>query len=128
MDEKHKDHDRLVQRMLVLQSVLSKLGFEEDFDEEDIKREYANLPKDSEDYLDFRIAQDKAEKAKEEAKDDEYVSFDLGYEPFKPDDSEESSTEEPKQVSESPKLNPLGKPVSMPNYKVAVPKEGPGSW
>lgn len=129
-ETKHKDHDRLVQRMITLQSVLSQLGFDEDFDEEDIKRELSRLPKDSEDFLDFSRAQKKQEEA---PKGEEESKFEIDFTPFNPNEAGEEEVQKtleetlPAQPS-TPRLNPLGRPITPPALPVAQPKEGPGTW
>jgi hypothetical protein len=96
-EAKHKDQDRLIQRMVTLSSMLGKLGLDfEDFDEEDVQRELGRLPKDSDDYLDFQIANKPRQaeaKVVAEAEDD-YYEFDLGFEPFNPNEDVEKAVNE----------------------------------
>jgi cytochrome c556 len=130
--EKHRDQDRLMQRMITLSSVLSQLGLDfEDFDEEDVKRELDRLPKDSEDYLDFQAKARETESKGDVGAQDDFYEFDLGFEPFNPNEDVEKAVNDTQVAA---MLSPLAQPatpapqgpfpMSMPDpKKVKEPSE-----
>jgi hypothetical protein len=137
-EAKHKDQDRLIQRMVTLSSMLSKLGLDfEDFDEEDVQRELGRLPKDSEDYLDFQAKARETESKGDVGAQDDYYEFDLGFEPFNPNEDVEKAVNEAQVAAMPPQEqvvagmpSPLAPPQPVqpqqPQGPFPMPTQPPG--